>query len=114
MQIQKIADCLHVKIEARIRVATKEELGRQDFLGVRTGTRLGFFRNGLHHDGEVVKCDKIVAPGDSGVVTFRMFSAAILDTDVTVGSVVELKRGHTVVAVAEVLRIEKVEKPEQD
>lgn len=103
-----------MKIEARIRVATNEELGWQNFLGVQTGTRLGFFRNGLHHDGEVVKCDKIVAPGDSGVVTFRMFSAVILDTDVTVGSVVELKRGHTVVAVAEVLRIEKVEKPEQD
>jgi len=97
-----------IRIEANIEVKTLEEMGWKNYTGVHYDTRLAFYANGLHHDGVVVECDGTIAPGSSGKVTFLMVSDALLETDVTVGSFVELRGGTPVVAIAEILSMNRV------
>jgi len=97
-----------IRIEADIEVSTLEQMGWKNYTGVHYDTRLAFYANGLHHDGVVVECDGTIAPGTSGKVTFLMLSEALLETNVTVGSKVELRAGPVVVAIAEILSMKQV------
>lgn len=97
-----------IRIEANIKVSSLDEMGWKNFVGVHYNTRLAFYANNLHHDGVVVECDGTISPGEKGKVTFLMLSDALLKTDVTVGSRVELRSGATVVAIADILSMKRV------
>ncbi|MEM8773163.1 MAG: hypothetical protein AAGD92_16080 [Pseudomonadota bacterium] len=108
MEMIEKRDHSSIRIEAKIDVSTLDEMGWKNFAGVRSDTRLSFYANGLHHDSFVEEIDGVIPPGESGRVTFSMASAALFETDVAVGSKVELRAGPIVVAIAEILSMKRV------
>ncbi|MEM9619762.1 MAG: hypothetical protein AAF936_17555 [Pseudomonadota bacterium] len=97
-----------ILIDADVVVMQPEETRGYDFEGIKRGMRPSLFVDGLHYISIIQECNNLIVPGASGKITILMPTDALLQTDVTVGSRVEVRSGASVIAIAEVLSLKRV------
>lgn len=69
---------------------------------------MAIYVDGLHYDFVVDECEPRIPPGEQGKAELIMLSEALLDTDVRVGSRVELRGGATLLGQARIDGIARV------
>ena len=97
-----------ILIEANVCVKSLDEVQWKNFEGFKKGLRPSIFANSLNHASVVIDCPKTIPPGTSGRATLLTASNALLDTNIAVGTEVQLRSGTRHVASARILSMKNV------
>ena len=97
-----------ILIEVRLFVKKIEEVESESFIGIKRDMRPTLFVNEFNFISIVQECEALIEPGGNGMAKLLMPTEALLETDVNVGSQVEVRSGTTIIAIAEILSMKRV------
>ena len=97
-----------ILIEVCLFVKKIEEVESESFIGIKRDMRPTLFVNEFNFISIVQECEALIEPGGNGIAKLLMPTEALLETDVNVGSQVEIRSGATIIAIAEILSMKRV------